>query len=213
MKTTAAVAALMLASPVASNSVPISPTTPGWKMGTTGAPIKMNIFYDLLCPDSRDAYYLWNKIFPQESHVSGQKYSDLIDMTVSAFVLPYHGHSWVVTKAIPYLQDICDEDATKCFMNSYSELAWDHWNTDLADSSISTDDFIKKWAGMVHDKIPEINTDDLESLYGHSDTHNSESRSRAMWKYAASRGISGTPQVYINGVLLDDYPMEEVDWK
>ena len=71
MKTTAAVAALMLASPVASNSVPISPTTPGWKMGTTGAPIKMNIFYDLLCPDSRDAYYLWNKIFPPESHVSG----------------------------------------------------------------------------------------------------------------------------------------------
>jgi len=131
MKTSITVAALMLASPIAANSVPISSKVPGWKMGTVGAPIKMNLFYDLGCPDSRDAYYAWQKMFAEDSHVSGKKYSDLIDMTVSTFVLPYHLHSWTVTKAIPYLQDVCEADSSKCFMNSYSELCWEHWNTDL----------------------------------------------------------------------------------
>lgn len=213
MKTTATFAALMLASPAASNSVPFSMTTPGWKMGTTGAPIQMNVFYDLLCPDSWNAYLLWKKIFEQESHVSGKKYSELIDMTVSSLVLPYHGHSWVVSKAIPYLQDICAEDESKCFLQAYHELAWPYWNKDLMDTSISTDDFIKKWAGMVHDSIPEIDPEYFQSLYGPSDKHNSESRARAIWKYGASRGISATPQIYINGVMLDDYPMEEAQWK
>ena len=93
MKSFAAVAALMLASPVEaefSNSVPISSTVPGWQAGTKGAPVQMRVFYDLLCPDSKAAYYQWKELFPKESHISGMKYSDLIDMKITPFVLPYH---------------------------------------------------------------------------------------------------------------------------
>ena len=57
----------------------------------------MDVFYDLLCPDSRDAYYIFKKILAEDSHIEGKKYSDLIDMTASTLVLPYHNHSWVVT--------------------------------------------------------------------------------------------------------------------
>mgnify|MGYP000722132984 CR=1 FL=1 len=46
---------------------------------------------------------------------------------------------------------------------------------------------------MVEDKIPDLNSSDIEALYGSSDSHNSESRARAIWKYAASVRISGAP--------------------
>ena len=39
------------------NPVPIMPTLPGWKLGTQGAQIDLRLFYDLMCPDSRDAHY------------------------------------------------------------------------------------------------------------------------------------------------------------
>ena len=39
------------------NQLPIMPTLPGWKLGTEGAQIDLRLFYDLMCPDSRDAHY------------------------------------------------------------------------------------------------------------------------------------------------------------
>lgn len=84
----------------------------------------MRVFYDLLCPDSKAAYYQWKELIKQDSHIDGMKYKDLVDMKITPFVLPYHEHSWTITKVIPLLQDICAEDETKCEMNAYAELAW-----------------------------------------------------------------------------------------
>ena len=98
-------------------------------------------------------------------------------------------------------------------MNDYAELAWAHWDKELSDKSISHDDMIKQWASMVHDKMPDIKSEDIEALFTNDDKHNTMTRARAIWKYGASRGISGTPQIYINGVMLNDYPMEEDAWK
>ena len=134
----------------------------------------MKVFYDLLCPDSMNAHYLWKKILAEDSHVEGKKYSELIDMKASTFVLPYHDHSWVVSRVIPYLQDVCAEDSTKCFITDYAELAWAHWNTDLSDTSVSANEFVKKWAAMVHDKIPDLSVENIEALFGENDKHNTE---------------------------------------
>ena len=53
--------------------------------------------------------------------------------------------------------------------------------------------------------MTDVDQEEFKSIYGANDKHNSESRTREMWKYAASRSITGTPQAYINGVYLDDY--------
>jgi protein-disulfide isomerase len=50
-------------------------------------------------------------------------------------------------------------------------------------------------------------------LISKDDTHNSDGRLRAIWKYGASVGISATPQVIINGVMVDNYPTTEAAWK
>ena len=68
---------------------------PGWQLGTNGAPLKIRLFYDLLCPDSKADHYNWKKLFTMSPIPnSGKTYHDLVDMEVVPFVLPYHDHSF-----------------------------------------------------------------------------------------------------------------------
>ena len=135
-------------------------------------------------------------------------------MTYSPFVLPYHIHSWTISKVVPYLQDICATTPDTCQMNQYLELAWEHWDETLADTATSEDDFIQKWAANVESSLTGIKKEDIVALYDRSnDKHNTEDRLRAMWKYGTSIGVSGAPVAFVNGVKLDNYPTEEIDWK
>ena len=52
----------------------------------------------------------------------------------------------------------------------------------------------------------------LISLYGPNDPYNSNMNTRAMWKYAANRGVSGTPTPFINGVRLANQPDTVQGW-
>jgi hypothetical protein len=53
----------------------------------------------------------------------------------------------------------------------------------------------------------------LTDLFDYStDKHNSEMRTRYMWKYSTFRGTSGTPTAYVNGVLLQIYPGSAKEW-
>ena len=46
-----------------------------------------------------------------------------------------------------------------------------------------------------------------------NDAHDTEDRVRGYFKYGASIGISATPQAYVNGVMLDQYPTSVDEWK
>ena len=45
-----------------------------------------------------------------------------------------------------------------------------------------------------------------------NDTYNTNYWTRAMWKYAASKSVSGTPDIWINGVRLDYIPGSVEEW-
>lgn len=122
---------------VPANRIPITGNLPGWSKGTPGAPIQITVWYDLLCPASKNDHYVMKELLDMDSHIEGKKYSDLIDMQVTPFVLPYHLRSWAVTKVIHLLKDKCDEDATKCEVEKYAELAWSEWQSIAASNSLS----------------------------------------------------------------------------
>jgi hypothetical protein len=63
----------------------------------------LRLFYDLLCPDSRADHYYIKDILAMASPVEGKTYNDLLDIKVAPFVLPYHLHSFEVTRMVPYL--------------------------------------------------------------------------------------------------------------
>ena len=52
----------------------------------------------------------------------------------------------------------------------------------------------------------------LLSLYSSNDAYNTNMNTRAMWKYATSKGVSGTPSAFVNGVPLDNVPSDVAGW-
>ena len=44
------------------------------------------------------------------------------------------------------------------------------------------------------------------------DTHNSEMRTRYMYKWVTHKHQAGTPWAYVNGVLLENFPKKAEDW-
>ena len=124
---------------------PVQKHLPGWQLGTPGAKVDIRVFYDLLCPDSKAAHYVWKDLFKEESPVKGVTYNELVDMKVTAFVLPYHAHSFEITRGVPYLEDL----GTNRF-EEYGELSWANWESILAAKDVSIDDFWKDtWTPMV----------------------------------------------------------------
>ena len=99
-------------------------------------------------------------------------------------------------------------------MSEYAELSWANLGTILTDKDESENAFCQKWAKTVSEKFDGVEESAILQLYdSNKDTHDSDWRVREDWKYAASIGISATPQAYVNGVLLDEYPTEANDWK
>ena len=149
------IALLTIASVVQANSVPIMPTMPGWELGTKGAQVEIRAFYDMLCPDSKANHYIWKTLLPKESIIPGKKWSDIIDMKVTPFVLPYHLHSYEISMVIPYLFDMCQYDSNKCYMDKYAEIGWSNWEDILSQKNVSYNTFVKGWAKTVSTSIPD----------------------------------------------------------
>lgn len=208
--------ALLLASTEAAiqNSVPIQSHYPGWFIGTKGADVKLTMFYDLFCPDSRDTHYALKELLTMKSPVAGKTYEQLVEMTITPFVLPYHNHSFKNTQIMILMQDLCKANKDKCYMEKFAEFCWANWQEEQ-DLDKSEDVWTKYWAKKVVPAIndPEITEEVILSLYDREhDKHDSDWRVREDWKYATSRGASGTPVAFFNGVKLDSVPTTTKGW-
>ena len=75
----------------------------------------------------------------------------------------------------------------------------------------SKDDFITYWSQAVATELG-VDASAIEASYSDS-SRLTDLSLRDMWKYAASRGVYGTPSVFINGVAVDDVPFNVLGWK
>ena len=58
-----------------------------------------------------------------------------------------------------------------------------------------------------------LNQADLLNVYSPAkDTHDSEWRTRVMYKYNTHHHASGTPFGYVNGILIEEYPATANEW-
>ena len=134
-------------------------------------------------------------------------------MNVTAFVLPYHLHSFQITQIIPLLTDVCNSDSTKCVVDQYSTLCHDNLEWILDADAISENEFMQKWSEIVVKTFPGVVTQDqILALFQPDDTHKSNRRVRNDFDYAAAIGVNGTPQAFVNGVMLDSYPQSQEAW-
>mmetsp|Transcript_8047 Transcript_8047/g.5727 ORF Transcript_8047/g.5727 Transcript_8047/m.5727 type:complete len:144 (-) Transcript_8047:96-527(-) len=127
-------------------------------------------------------------------------------------VLPYHIHSFQVTQVIPYLMDVCIDDASQCdLLNQYKDYCFSNYGNVLSMDTTSQEDFISYWSATVASEL-DLDQATLESLYESGDVYNSNHNVRLMWKYATSNGINGTPTARINGAKLDSTPFTVKKW-
>ena len=146
---------------------------------------------------------------------SGLKVEDAIQLRLSNFPLDYHLHSWSVTKMLPYFKDKCAAKAEDChYLNEYLEFSFAKQEEALDQTYMTENDFHKWWSKEVFIMSEgKLEPNELYNVYvPEDDIHDSENKTRAIWKYGAAKGVSGTPTAFINGVQLDTFPATSDAW-
>lgn len=205
-----AASALVATTYAFSNSVPVMGNFPGWVNGEGRTGIEVNIYLDLLCSACQGSNPTWNEVLATE-WLDGTV-ADQVYWTYTPFPLPYHVHTFQVTQVVPYLNYLCATE-DNCLLNEYKDFCFgDIQSQVLGMTDKSYNEFIAYWSETVAAEF-DLDADTLLGIYSYStDTTNSDSNTRAMWKHAASRGVSGTPTVFINGVHIDDVPYSVSNW-
>ena len=80
MKSIALTTSALFLSGTDANSVPIYSKLPGWNVATKGSDIDVKMYYDLLCPDSRDTQHMWWDLLKKDSPIKGKKYADVLSL-------------------------------------------------------------------------------------------------------------------------------------
>mmetsp|Transcript_32481 Transcript_32481/g.49702 ORF Transcript_32481/g.49702 Transcript_32481/m.49702 type:complete len:223 (-) Transcript_32481:18-686(-) len=187
------------------NHIPILAKLPAWQRGNPEGELDIQVFYDPLCPGSRDASRSWDAIADKESPVAGKTYAELANFRVSLSVLPYHLHAYQMTQLYYYFFQQKAEGLD--LLQDYLEFCWD--NIGKYDESMSEKDFKPIWSIEVANQLGLL-AGDLRAVYA---DENSDLFTRKVWKVPMSNGIATTPGGTVNDIVLDQVPMTEEDWE
>ena len=163
-----------------------------------------------MCSDSKDKDPEFQKFLQMDWQ--GGKVQDKIKLSYTFMPLVYHHSVWVPHKLVPMILDQCDQDAGKCIFEPYLQYCLAHQADILDKKDISGRDIIQSWTKQVADNF-KLNQQDLLDVYDSSkDLHNSEMRTRYMYKYNTHHHVTGTPFAFVNGILLEQFPTLATDW-
>ena len=104
--------------------------------------------------------------------------------------------------------NLCTSDSTKCFDKEYRDFSYSQLETVLGMKDTSKADFITYWSKAVADEF-KLEASDIEASYSDGQT---DQDLRAMWKYAAGKGVHATPTAFVNGAYLDSVPFSVAGW-
>ena len=127
------------------SNIPIYPLdTPGWWTGQNSLGIEIELFGDLLCPDTAEQNTMLIELMDMEWN--GKKVSEQVVIKTTPFVLVYHLHSFSVTQAMVYFMDRCQSSNGKiCLMNEYKNKCLADNATIRGMDTTSTDSFNAWW--------------------------------------------------------------------
>lgn len=193
------------------NNVPIPGRRPEYTVGDAKQGIDLTIIYDLMCSDSAALAPEFNKFLDSTWNVTNTKVSDAIRVTYSFLPLPYHHEVWMPHRLVPYFLDQCQFGA-KCQMMDYINFCFANQDDILDAKDTSANALLLQWTSKVSSTL-DIPQAELLAVFNNAyDTHNSEMRTREMYKWNTHHRTSGTPFGYVNGVLLENFPEKSEEW-
>lgn len=209
-----AVAALLMlgmASASFYNNVAIPGRRPEFVQGTVTNGIELDIIYDLMCSDSAALDPEFQKFLAMTWNVTNTSVSEAIKVSYSFLPLPYHHEVWIPHVLVPYFLDNC-QFGTKCQMMDYLQFCFQNQDSILGAKAVSQNAIINLWTNQVGSGLNIPQADLLACYKSAYDQHNSETRTRQMYKWNVHHEVSGTPFGYVNGILLENFPEKAADW-
>ncbi len=159
--------------------------TPGAHVrGSSSAPLTLEEFSDLQCPDSKQAWPIMKKLI--------EHYGDHLRYIRHHLPLPYHRNAFDAAQAT----EVAHEKGKFWEMVDLLFEKQDEWNK-LTDKK----EVLEKFAGCAL----SLGIDRSAFLQG-MDNREINLRVRASWKFGAGRGVNGTPSFAVNGVKIDGDP-------
>ncbi|XP_019414675.1 PREDICTED: uncharacterized protein LOC109326443 [Lupinus angustifolius] len=153
--------------------------------------ILIEAFYDPLCPDSRDSWPPLKKALHHYGH-------HRVSLIVHLLPLPYHDNAFVASRALHIVNGL-NSSAT------YPLLEWFFKNQEkfynAPTRNLSRASIVKE---IVKSATEVIGNSDYNSVKNGFNDTNTDHLTRISFKYAASRGVYGTPFFYVNGFVLPD---------
>ena len=176
---------------------PIPPIPDGLKAGkgqdSEGLKLSFSAFYDLMCPDSKAGYAILKPLLPQ--FLSNPNFL----FTIHFFPLVFHREAYTMSEAVHFIQK--EFGPQKAF--EFIDLIFEHQEFfGTPETYNRTRSQVEKQVyALVKDNL-NLNISESQYLAGVRDSNNDEA-SRISWKYACSKGVTGTPIYFANGVKVD----------
>ena len=164
---------------------PIPTSQDGFAIGSNSANVTLDVFYDHLCDGSASS---WPSLFTY-----WDQNQDWLRLVVHVFPLPYHYYTYSVSRAGRFIQ-------LNYPVNFTSYLSWMFLHQSKYLSAAEAWDQKTLYTYLSQDTQTATGVPfSLTEAALNNNTY--DYNLRISWKYAASKGITGTPQFMTNGIL------------
>eukprot|EP00057_Strongylocentrotus_purpuratus_P004293 XP_003728415.1 PREDICTED: uncharacterized protein LOC100888511 [Strongylocentrotus purpuratus] len=180
--------------------IPLRPPGFFYSNGSCDAPIQLQSFVDLMCPDSKAAWRTYQKVADYYGP-STVRFSALI------FPLPYHRAAMVAAQGA-FVAARLDSNKTYSWFNTVFDKQAALYNANITEQPDSyIVNALSEWAS-------DVGYSKAQFMMHLSPSDPTQSLARVEFKYGATRGVFGTPQTFINGVVVSSKPNWTLgDWK
>ena len=153
-----------------------------------------------MCPDSKAAHPILKNVLKEYT-------PSQLSLRLHFFPLPYHTNAFLVAKSAFVLHAI-----QKSTLHLWVETMYANQNafSNTATNTTSSASIQASLASLALMTFPSISTTDYNTMWTEM-----EMGTRIAWKYAASRGVTGTPVFFVNEVIVSnaDSTWTVQDWK
>lgn len=158
-----------------------------YKGGEPTAPIHLEAFVDLTCPDCQQAW-------PTLKKVADMYGPETVQFTLQLFPLPYHTNAFLAAQSVYAV-----EAYNTSLVISWMDVIFENQNQlyDFQTMDKNRYDVIN----IIADLGSKIDIDKTVIKDGLTNTEYNE-HTRISWKYGCSRTVSGTPFFFLNGAFV-----------
>ncbi len=193
------------------NNVAIPGRRPEFTQGTASQGIEIEVVYDLMCADSAALNPEFQKFLGMTWNVTNATVADSVKVTYSFMPLVYHHEVWIPHVLVPYFMDNCMFGG-KCQWQDYMNFCFANQDVILGAKNSSHNTLVNVWTSQVSAALNITQADLLACYKSAYDQHNSEMRTRSMYKWNVHHRNTGTPLGWVNGILLENFPEKANDW-